>query len=685
MEEIEKIQEKVMAVIEQMKESNEISRGDIENYLKTGKIKDVKNKEAYGIESIYYNLLYENGISEEDFEKYYLEHMNEIDAKWNEGREAPRTQKRTEIVEERMEMAKKETQQKIEELQKTSQKRIEQLENASKQREDELNAQTDDSQTYTDAYLLEPDTQLQEYARKIQDVNKQVDAEIEKLNKELEVQLAELAEELAFEQDKAKRIQEIDDKISAKLDRMTEEQIYDFGEANEEITKMKLEQDKIAAESYEEFKAKKKELEEKKAKALEEAKKEHEEFIIAKQEYKNLKKEKQDVTAKLELQKQEHEKSTLLQQREQLNAEIEKLKAKGKNEKDPEYREYLSDLEKINKELASKDNEIDETETKLSNIDNRMNELEEKYGKEMLEKEDSAQPEKKPEPTNSQQPAPQKPEPVKPQQPVAQKPEPIKPQQPRISNPVPVKSQQPISSKQKLKIVREKGTLIASSQEEPIFGYEISAKGIFYNGVLQEEEELAEICDNEKFSEKLEDMLGVKADILNKIGDSFIIAAIIKDESEEEAIRKLEAYANLLYKPNSQENNISIKYDLTGTSFLSRLTKNCKLSRDVIEYAKDKAYECREISEVKTGPITALKFKIRDMIEKSKTLKLDKGKTEFDTVIDTKGTQEDKDRATAIPGVKLTEEELKFANSRTESSPTTATKPGKEKDNSIQI
>ena len=73
------------------------------------------------------------------------------------------------------------------------------------------------------------------------------------------------------------------------------------------------------------------------------------------------------------------------------------------------------------------------------------------------------------------------------------------------------------------------------------------------------------------------------------------------------------------------------------------------------------------------------------MVEKSKTLKLDKGKTEFDTVIDTKGTQEDKDRVTAIPGVKLTEEELKIANSRTESSPTTATKPGKEKDNSIQI
>lgn len=592
---------------------------------------------------------------------------------------------RIEEVQGKIEQAKNETQQKIEEMRKQYQERMQQIENKSKKREDELNAQTDDSQTYTDAYLAGPDLQLQEYEKQMQKVQRQEDDEIAKLNKELDEQLAELSEELAFEQDKDARIKEIDDKISAKLTQMTDEQLYDFGEANEEITKMKLEQDKIAAESYEEFKTKKKELEEEAAKALEQAIKEHEEFVSAKKEYEDLKTEKQDVTAKLELQKQEREKNTLVKQREELNAEIEKLKSKGKDEVDPEYREYLSDLEKINKELAQKDNEIDETETKLSNIDNRMNELEEKYGKEMLEKEDSAQPEKKPEPTNSQQPAPQKPEPVKPQQPVAQKPEPIKPQQPRISNPVPVKSQQPISSKQKLKIVREKGTLIASSQEEPIFGYEISAKGIFYNGVLQEEEELAEICDNEKFSEKLEDMLGVKADILNKKGDSFIIAAIIKDESEEEAIKKLEAYANLLHRPNSQENNISIKYDLTGTSFLSRLTKNCKLSRDVIEYAKDKAYECREISEVKTGPITALKFKIRDMIEKSKTLKLDKGKTEFDTVIDTKGTQEDKDRATAIPGVKLTEEELKFANSRTESSPTTATKPGKEKDNSIQI
>ena len=384
---------------------------------------------------------------------------------------------------------------------------------------------------------------------------------------------------------------------------MTEEQLYDFGEANEEITKMKLEQDKIASESYEEFKAKKKELEEKKARALEEAKKEHEEFVTAKREYENLKKEKQDVKAKLELQKQEHEKNTLVLQREQLNAEIEKLKVKGKNETDPEYREYLSDLEKINKELARKDNEIDETETKLSNIDNRMKELESKYGKEKLEQEERLKPRQEP-PRNPApipgQVPPQKPTPTPGQVP-PQKPAPTPGQVPP-QKPAPTPGQVPPRNK--------------------VFNFEICSKGIFYNGVLQSEEELLEIYNRDGFLDDLEKMLGKKSEEIIYSGDIFIISSIIKNNEMPDAIEKLEAYADALSNSQNKENNIDIKYDLTGMSLFSRLTHSCNLSKKTIEYAKDFAYCSRKMANVKMGPITSMKFKIKDMIERSNIPKL---------------------------------------------------------------
>lgn len=186
------------------------------------------------------------------------------------------------------------------------------------------------------------------------------------VNKKLEKLLSQIEEINEFENGKKEKIDELNKKINEKIDKLTE-QGYSYSDVylDEEIQNLQAEIESI-----------------KKEKIVTKA-----ELNEARNDYQGLKTEKQ----KLENEIKEIEKTDnsehLLEEKKQLENEIRSLKSKGKDDNDPEIKEYLSDIAKIDEELKNEKNKVKskEKKDKLEKILKAMGKLEEKYGKDKLD------------------------------------------------------------------------------------------------------------------------------------------------------------------------------------------------------------------------------------------------------------------------------------------------------------
>lgn len=186
------------------------------------------------------------------------------------------------------------------------------------------------------------------------------------VNKKLEKLLSQIEEINEFENGKKEKIDELNKKINEKIDKLTE-QGYSYSDVylDEEIQNLQAEIESI-----------------KKEKIVTKA-----ELNEARNDYQGLKYEKQ----KLENEIKEIEKTDnsehLLEEKKQLENEIRSLKSKGKDDNDPEIKEYLSDIAKIDEELKNEKNKVKskEKKDKLEKILKAMGKLEEKYGKDKLD------------------------------------------------------------------------------------------------------------------------------------------------------------------------------------------------------------------------------------------------------------------------------------------------------------
>ena len=186
------------------------------------------------------------------------------------------------------------------------------------------------------------------------------------VNKKLEKLLSQIEEINEIENSKKEKIDELNKKINEKIDKLTE-QGYSYSDVylDEEIQNLQAEIESI-----------------KKEKIVTKA-----ELNEARNDYQGLKTEKQ----KLENEIKEIEKTDnsehLLEEKKQLENEIRSLKSKGKDDNDPEIKEYLSDIAKIDEELKNEKNKVKskEKKDKLEKILKAMGKLEEKYGKDKLD------------------------------------------------------------------------------------------------------------------------------------------------------------------------------------------------------------------------------------------------------------------------------------------------------------
>lgn len=157
------------------------------------------------------------------------------------------------------------------------------------------------------------------------------------------------------------------------------------------------------------------------------------------------------------------------------------------------------------------------------------------------------------------------------------------------------------------------------------FSYYVSAAGIFYGSKELHENSIDNYLDNNK----LEDVMatkGVSKEVIERLigkGDDYIIAAILQDDelTESEKIERLNAYDEAIIG-NKKSKDVQIKYDLRNTSLFDRLIGKCKLTPEFVKGITDIAYDDRNFADVITGPLTKIKFKIKDMIENARRAKL---------------------------------------------------------------
>lgn len=216
-----------------------------------------------------------------------------------------------------------------------------------RQREDELLEQ---GLTYTD---LAMDEKLQSLTSKIEDINKAEKAAEAETLKEIE----KISPKLEKMNDLIKKI----DARTAEL----EAQGADYNDMylDQTIKNLRDEFDKIANEEQEKAKAEEKQNEAKR------------------QEYKDLQKRKAELEEKIA----SSQRNKLFDERDQRMVAINALASKGKKIDDPEYKEYMLDIQRINKELEKVDKEIAESKEELEEVKASIEKMEAEYGKEFFE------------------------------------------------------------------------------------------------------------------------------------------------------------------------------------------------------------------------------------------------------------------------------------------------------------
>ena len=541
-------------------------------------------------------------------------------------------------------MEKNELSNKIKELEKELNDKTLEFDKRIEQRYDEIYQEGGD--TYIDEQYKKLNEQRQEMIDGLTEKIDLFQAELEKIEKEeREAKELEEKERKEFEDSKNERLDTLEKQIDSRIAMLDEngESIY----LDEELTKMQSEFEKVRKEVFissrekeemEKARAEAEKAEAEAEKARIEKEEKDREISDAKEEYEKLKIEKIRLEQKIsEMIPDKGKFSSFSEMKSKLKENLAKLIENGKVEKDDEYKKCLSDMTKIEPEVLKEElkqldeeikkmkesnvredspefqealrdklqitaeiermnEELNKKKEELSKIQSRISELENEYGQ-LLKKNVKINR------GSASQPA------------VQQSTQAVKPVVQQPTQAVKPVVQQPVMPR----------PVQATKIDPKSFSYYVSAAGIFYGSKELHENSIDNYLDNNK----LEDVMatkGVSKEVIERLigkGDDYIIAAILQDDelTESEKIERLNAYDETIIG-NKKSKDVQIKYDLRNTSLFDRLIGKCKLTPEFVKGITDIAYDDRNFADVITGPLTKIKFKIKDMIENARRAKL---------------------------------------------------------------
>ena len=295
----------------------------------------------------------------------------------------------------------------------------------------------------------------------------------------------------------------------------------------------------------------------------------------ARMEYLELSREKVDIEREIEKDETIIKESRLFKTRDELEKEITKLKSLGKTADDSEVREYERDIKLISKELKGVEERIKTKRVKLNKVIKRLNELEENG--------EIIQSVKKSENVNDEE-------------------------------------------------YNDLKSIIKKSRREYddvyAISYLVSNKGIYYNGLLQNEDELLDYIYEDEFDKEILKILGKeKALKFQEKYDPYIVAAILNNgfdwfEQDPNYIEnaksiRLNKYYNFIINKKANK-DINIVYDLRGTSMLLSILGKNILNREFVKEAQEYAYKSRGFANVIVNKITSLKFRMYDVLPRRK-------------------------------------------------------------------
>ena len=410
-----------------------------------------------------------------------------------------------------------------------------------------------------------------------------IERNVNKKLQQLQTQIAEITE---FEDGKKVKIDEITKKINDRMEQLYKDG-YSYSDVylDSEIQKLQEEIDKIKQEKM----ISKVELQ------------------SAKQEYQDYKKDKQKLEKEIEEIDKTEIPQHLLEEKKQLEEEIKKLKARGRDENDPEIMEYQSDITKINEELEKGMQKSKDKKTKLAKIVKKMGELEEKYGKDKLDEPDkkieknsnqtniqnqttTAQPQTNPQQQTQVAQTTVQPQ-TNPQQQTQTAQTTVQPQtNPQQQTQVAQTTVQPQTNPQQQ-------TQTAQTTVQPQTNPPQSAQPTQTNDSTQK--------TNEEDKKEYEIFF-------NKDG--------IWCDGKWMDIKKIDNLQDLVKnaKQTLKDRDVKLNFDLRGMSLVSRLLKQTSLNSEQVKKIKDLAYENRGKAEIIHGLLTKQGFMLKDFINKIK-------------------------------------------------------------------
>ena len=410
-----------------------------------------------------------------------------------------------------------------------------------------------------------------------------IERNVNKKLQQLQTQIAEITE---FEDGKKVKIDEITKKINDRMEQLYKDG-YSYSDVylDSEIQKLQEEIDKI-----------------KKEKMISKV-----ELQSAKQEYQDYKKDKQKLEKEIEEIDKTEIPQHLLEEKKQLEEEIKKLKARGRDENDPEIMEYQSDITKINEELEKGMQKSKDKKTKLAKIVKKMGELEEKYGKDKLDEPDkkieknsnqtniqnqttTAQPQTNPQQQTQVAQTTVQPQ-TNPQQQTQTAQTTVQPQtNPQQQTQTAQTTVQPQTNPQQQ-------TQTAQTTVQPQTNPPQSAQPTQTNDSTQK--------TNEEDKKEYEIFF-------NKDG--------IWCDGKWMDIKKIDNLQDLVKnaKQTLKDRDVKLNFDLRGMSLVSRLLKQTSLNSEQVKKIKDLAYENRGKAEIIHGLLTKQGFMLKDFINKIK-------------------------------------------------------------------
>ena len=475
--------------------------------------------------------------------------------------------------------------------------------------------------------------------------------------KQLQVQIDEITE---FENGKKVKIDEITKRINDRMEQLYQDG-YSYSDvfADSEIHDLQVEIEKIKEE-----------------KMLTKA-----ELQTAKQEYQGYKNDKQRLEKEIQDINKIEIPQHLLEEKKQLEDEIKNLKAKGKDENDPEIKEYQSDINKINEEIEKNMQKSKDKRTKLAKVIKKMEELEGKYGKDKLtetekkeEKKEEKVSQKNTEPVQSAtQPAQTKTEPAQsvaqptqtktePAQSVAQSEQPSSVNNKENKEPEEKDIEQlikEIMDKAKVQTPQNSGQQQATSQSTPQNpgqqqatsqstpqnpgqqqatsqstpqnpGQQQSTGQTTPQNPGQQQATSQNVQQNPGQSQQQNATQATSQNLVQAQQQS-------KDSSQTQKtfnilfrqdgiwcgdkwvdISKIDNLQEFVEDIKKTEKNVKLNFDLRGMSFLSRALNQCSLNKEQVKMVKDFAYENRGNATIIHGLLTKPGFMLRDFVNKIK-------------------------------------------------------------------